>query len=346
MGPLAQNRPERRGAIQSGQSLVEFALIFPLVLLLIFGVIESMHLLLFYTSTQMAAEEATRYGITVGVNELGTPHYLDCAGIQGIAERIVRLGFPVDYTVTVGYDDGPNATHKISCPPPTENLPFGTRIVVEVQATYQPWLPLFPQKTIRVRAESRRTIAKNLPVDNGSGGGSGSSGGGSYGGGGGTAATATPSATPTPTDTPTATPTPTPTASPTATPTPATIHGSCFVEYRRGTAWGWPTPTHNQAQVTIVSHLPQTLRDWSLSWVFPNDQTITYMWQAHDSQSGHNVTATAYSWNNSIASEGSVDFGFQYTYPGGVDEAPTGFVLRGTLADGTPWEGNCTYSAP
>ena len=62
------------------QGMVEFALVLPILLLIIFGTIEFGRMIAFQSSVTLASREAARYAASVG-EVSGTPHYADCGGI-------------------------------------------------------------------------------------------------------------------------------------------------------------------------------------------------------------------------------------------------------------------------
>ncbi len=62
---------------QKGQGLVEFALILPVLLLLLLGIIEGSRVIWAYVTVQTAAREATRFAVVgrpfLDTNQLGSP---------------------------------------------------------------------------------------------------------------------------------------------------------------------------------------------------------------------------------------------------------------------------------
>lgn len=205
--------PARRN---SAQGLVEFAIILPILLLLILGIIEFARMMFIYTAVSTASREASRYGSAVGNNPAGTPYFMDCPGIQNQAMRIGILVGVDPGDIYINYDKGPGVvTTPLACPVPATQVALGDRIVVEVRGEYNP-VPAAPLVNVPVfefSSISRRTIVKNAPVIQA-----------------GTAvsiftptlvlATPTQTETPAPTDTPTSGPTPTETGTPTPTPIP------------------------------------------------------------------------------------------------------------------------------
>ena len=82
-----------RGEHERGASLVEFALIAPLLLLMLFGVIEFARLAHGFTTVWSAAREGARYATTVGdSNGVNGPNYLDCDAIAEVAlDKVVGM---------------------------------------------------------------------------------------------------------------------------------------------------------------------------------------------------------------------------------------------------------------
>jgi cellulase/cellobiase CelA1 len=81
--------------------------------------------------------------------------------------------------------------------------------------------------------------------------------------------------------------------------------------------------------ITITNTGSTAINGWTLTWSFANGQTITQIWNATDTQSGGNVSATNLSYNGSIAPGSNTNFGFNGAWSG-TNTAPTSFVLNGT----------------
>src|SRR5215208_4546435 len=77
------------------QAMAEFAIALPVLLLLLYGIIEAGRLLFIYSTVVTASRQAARYGTTTGDGGGATPiygapratvpRYDDCAGIRGAA---------------------------------------------------------------------------------------------------------------------------------------------------------------------------------------------------------------------------------------------------------------------
>lgn len=216
--------------------MVEFALVFPLFLMLLLGIIEMGRILFIYSAVFTAAREGARYGSAAGYAPGGVPYYADCVGIRSAAMRLGSIANLEPGDITVYYDNpdrvnatggiidakkNPGVAGSLSCSgaslSATEMAQIGlrhdqlNRIVVTVRTEVEPMSGLLRLPTFTVRATSTRTIIKHVDIA------------------GAHIQTLTPyptlTATVTPSETPetpepTETPTPTDTATPTESPTP------------------------------------------------------------------------------------------------------------------------------
>ncbi len=127
----------------------------------------------------------------------------------------------------------------------------------------------------------------------------------------------------TPTPTPTSTPVDT---TPTPTPTSTPVSGAgCRVQYAITNQWTGGFG----ASVTITNTGSTSINGWTLAWSFANGQTITQLWNGSYTQSGSAVSVTNASYNGTIASGGTVNFGFNGSW-NGSNTNPTSFTLNGT----------------
>jgi Flp pilus assembly protein TadG len=213
----------RTNTPKSGQGMTEFALVLPVLLLIVLGLIEVGRLIFLYSTVTNASREAARYGSATGLSDSGIPRFQDQAGIRDAAKRVGFLVDLQDEDIAIQYDQGGTCQFPVNM----------DRILVTVTTNYSPIVPVpfVPMQSFPITATSQRTIICRvvlamtaLPSDGGGGGGGGDGGGG---GGGGEEATATSEAeatetvepTPEPTNTPTPESTPTPSQTPTASPT-------------------------------------------------------------------------------------------------------------------------------
>jgi Flp pilus assembly protein TadG len=206
------------------QAMVEFAIALPILLMLLYGILEAGRLLFLYSTVVTASRQAVRYGSATGVGTGGVPRYQDCAGIRAAANRADFLNSFDDNDIVITYDSGPNTTETIYCTaPPGSPLPSSdasfapstantSRINVKIAGDFFPIVPKlvpFIERSATspggpIMGESARTVLVSISI----------------------AVTAPPgtwqAATPTytPTYTPTRTPTYTPSPTRTNTPTP------------------------------------------------------------------------------------------------------------------------------
>ena len=229
------------------QGLVEFALVLPLLLLLIFGIMELGRLLVIYTSVATSSREAARYASGAGKISGGTNYYLDCTGIRSSAKRVAVLIGLSDANINISYDHGPGTSVFSSTCPAGTPVKMGDRVTVQVTGQYQPLFGLVNLPAFPISAATSRTILKDVDIE-------------------GTSAavyptfTNTPGPTPTATNTlpPTETATPTTTASPTDTLPPsetptATLSPTITLTPTTGPS---PTPTNTSTATPTATATP------------------------------------------------------------------------------------------
>lgn len=226
-GNLAENKKE------NAQGMVEFALVLPLLLLVIFGIIELGRMVVIYTSVSSSSREAARYASASGRSGSNVPYYLDCDGIRASAKRVAVFVPIQDANIQISYDHGPNTGVFSNTCPASGEVKLGDRVIVRAVAQYQSILGLLP--SFNINSETARTIVKDVVIRGTPGGGT-------------VPNTLVPptiffSPTPTATDTltPTASPTSSPTSSPTFTFTPTITYTS--TPGPSPTASDTPTPT-------------------------------------------------------------------------------------------------------
>lgn len=167
--PPQRGRGPRKAS--RGQGLVEFALVLPLLLLVVFGIIELGRLMIIYSSVQAASREAARYGSGAGTSPAGVPFYLDKNGMIAAAQRV---GFMAGVQVNpnnITYDRGPGTTAVVSRT--ATEIQLGDRVNVTATAQYTPLLGLVPLPPFPISSTTSRTIVKEVAIDFGGGGGGG-----------------------------------------------------------------------------------------------------------------------------------------------------------------------------
>jgi len=150
-----------------GQGMVEFALVMPVFLLLVLGIVEFGRLMTAYSSVSTASRDAARYAASVGDTPTGIPHYQDCLGIREAAEKVAVFADPF---IVITYDtDGPGGAAPVEyCQPgktvdPVE-VPLGAQISVTVTDVYEPLIPIVELPTIPIASETARTVLRDVYI--------------------------------------------------------------------------------------------------------------------------------------------------------------------------------------
>jgi Flp pilus assembly protein TadG len=148
---------------ENGQGMTEFAIAFPVMFMMLIGIIEAGWMMFFFNVVSMSAREAARYGAALG----GTPaHYQDCSGIKAAARRIGAFAGITDSQVSVYFDKGPGTTQNQYCN--TTNVPssvnLGDRIVIQVTGNYQPLVNIVRIPPIPFKTQSAFTIMTDIQI--------------------------------------------------------------------------------------------------------------------------------------------------------------------------------------
>jgi len=146
------SRARRQGR---GQALVEFALVVPLLLLLIFGIVDAGRLIFTYNTVSNAARNASRVAIvnqsTAGTETCDTTS--PTAWAKGCAiQSGVSLGI-TEPDVSVEYHDAINPNLPCATPPL-----IGCLAVVKVTGNFQPLTPIIGQIIGPIALDSTSTV--------------------------------------------------------------------------------------------------------------------------------------------------------------------------------------------
>ncbi len=186
------------------QAMVEFAIALPVLLMLLYGILETGRLVFLYSTVVNASRQAVRWGSATGIGNGTEPRYQDCDGIRSAAKAAGYLGPFTDSNITIQWDNGPGLAKTPYCAAGagsdnTFNPTNASRITVTVTKQFTPVVSgLVPFIQRNITATSSRTILVSIPIQ--------------------PLTTPTPTYTPTNTFTPTITNTPTNTFTPTLTP--------------------------------------------------------------------------------------------------------------------------------
>lgn len=167
MHEQGHNRNSELALEQEGQGLVEFALVLPVLLLVVLGIVEFGRLMVAISSVSTASRDAARYAASVGETPAGIPHYQDCLGIRETAQRITVF---VDPTIVISYDvDGPGGAASVEycqlgkTTDPIE-VSLGAQISVRVADVFEPLVPIVKLPTIPVASETARTVLRDVYI--------------------------------------------------------------------------------------------------------------------------------------------------------------------------------------
>ena len=296
-----------------GQAIVEFAIVFPVLMMLLVGIFEAGRMLFIYSAVTNASREAARFGSALGFDDAGNHKYKDCVGIR---ERAQKSAYFLNLTaadITIQYDQGPaySATPYTYCDQTTSGEDSGVylhtsgepdRIKVIITASYSPLIRLIPFPSRTFTSESARTILGYVEVGSSSSSGSGSgSGSGSATATSGPTATGTlpPSNTPTVTSTatktstpaPIATFTPLPSSTPTLVPTSTNTATATATATSTATATGTATPIASCTITTSTINMASNSNVVSMTITNPyTDVTVSsiqFKWNAASGANGN-----------------------------------------------------------
>jgi Flp pilus assembly protein TadG len=90
--------------VRRGQGLVEFALVMPILLLLIMGIVDFGWMVFNYNSLYNGVREALRYGSVTGLGS--TPQYVQCQVIRSRIRELANTSGIQDANIDIWFDDG------------------------------------------------------------------------------------------------------------------------------------------------------------------------------------------------------------------------------------------------
>ena len=159
-----RNPPKYRSP---AQAMVEFALALPILLLVVYGLLEAGRLLFTYASVVTAARQAARYGSATGLTPANVSYYKDCTGIRAAAKRVAFINRINDADINITYDHGLDGSgnprpFKGNFPACWNNntvISNGDRIRVQVSSQWSPIVRIIPSWTgFMITSQSNRTL--------------------------------------------------------------------------------------------------------------------------------------------------------------------------------------------
>jgi cellulose 1,4-beta-cellobiosidase len=123
-----------------------------------------------------------------------------------------------------------------------------------------------------------------------------------------------------------------------AIPTAAFAAPGCAVTYTAN-QWTDGTATGGFTTSITLQNTGDPITSWSLQFNLPAGQTFSQGWSANYTPNGTAITATNASFNGTLATGASTNFGFQGRWTGSYS-SPTAFTVNGTPCGGTGGGGN------
>ena len=145
-----------------GQGMVEFAIVFPLLLMLLFGIFEFSRVMFAYSAAVSASREAARYGAAIRDIGGGIAQYEDCTGIREAAKRIGKYAGIGDANITIQYSNG-SGIYSTACPP-SQEVNSADTISVTIDTSITPVTFFGNFSPIPINSSSSRTILKNVKL--------------------------------------------------------------------------------------------------------------------------------------------------------------------------------------
>lgn len=149
---------------ERGQALVEFALILPILLMIVMGIIDFGRMLYLYSQLSNGLREGARYGSLTGPDDTN-PQYTNCAGIRQSVKDTLAIPLPdSELSITIAYDDGKTA-YAFNCNGNTRPNPSllsrGDRVLVSGTVKFAFLTPIISSfGPLDVKMTSARTILK------------------------------------------------------------------------------------------------------------------------------------------------------------------------------------------
>lgn len=168
---------------KNAQAMVEFALVLPILLLLLYGIFETGRLLFIYSTIVTASRQASRYGATTGMggnytstggpDNSGVSRYQDCYGIRAAAQKVDFLNAFNNDDIFIYYDKGPTnpptdvgvdetqvCINPADATTPDYDPSNNYRMVVKIRGDFAPIVRLIPFAE-RTQANNKPIIAKS-----------------------------------------------------------------------------------------------------------------------------------------------------------------------------------------
>ncbi len=168
-------KPKSRS--ERAQTMVEFAIVFPILLLLTYGLMEFGRMVFIYAAVTSGAREGARYGSAAGLlnGSLTTKFYMDCDGMRKEIRRGAILTQIPDADIYVWYDHGPGTSpfpdSSNRCPSGASTygsdvVKLGDRVGVHLSVQYTPIIEFLGFNGFTIQAQSARTVLVGMELNN------------------------------------------------------------------------------------------------------------------------------------------------------------------------------------
>jgi len=144
-----------------------------IIVLVVYGLIETGRLIFIYASVVTASREAARYGSASGLNSSGTPRYQDCSGIRAAAQKVGFLNTFANSDIKITYDRDLGSTQisGINSTPGADTCPIGSnivrngdRIIVQVTTQFGPMILVGTFNQFPITITTARTLLVSVSI--------------------------------------------------------------------------------------------------------------------------------------------------------------------------------------
>jgi len=154
-----------------GQAIIEFAIVLPILLLILVGILEVGRMVFIYSAVSNASRNAVRYASAYGLNNDGLHKYNDCSSIKSVAYQSAYLVPDSDVSITIRYYASDGSTSKGVCDAGSGedgdiSVTTGDIVEVQVSASYSPMVNIVPLDSRSITTTSRRTILGIIDINN------------------------------------------------------------------------------------------------------------------------------------------------------------------------------------
>jgi len=173
-GQMVEKKHSRKNNVpgSKAQAIVEFAIVLPILMAVLVGILEVGRYILIYSAATNASRNAVRYASAVGRDDAhGLTKYNYCEGIKQVALDSTYLvpdssiNVVIDYIDEAGAKIGECNLWNVSQVDTDYTYGTGDRVQVTVTMPYKPMVNLVPIKQRIITSVSTRTILGIIELD-------------------------------------------------------------------------------------------------------------------------------------------------------------------------------------